>query len=120
MERVFDGAFRHRERVETMVKTDAEELIEIGERQGLEKGREEGLQEGRREGEQRGERRGLQKGLEVLQKGILTALSMRFGPAPEPVGAAVRSVSETERLSDLLQRALTCGSLDDFQSGMSH
>ena len=96
IERVFDGAIRHRERVETIVKTDAEELMELGERKGL------------------------QKGLEVLQKGILTALSLRFGPAPEPVGAAVRSVHETERLSDLLQRAWTCRSLDDFQASLSH
>ena len=103
MERVFDGATRHRERVEEFVKTDAEELIELGEREGRQKGRQEGLQ----------------KGLEVMQKGILTALSLRFGPAPEPVGAAVRSVSEAERLSDLLQRAWTCGSLDDFQSSLS-
>jgi hypothetical protein len=64
MERVFDGAYRHREKVEAIVKTDAEELIELGEKEG--------------------ERRGLQKGLEALWKGILTALSLRFGPAPEP------------------------------------
>jgi hypothetical protein len=107
VERVFEGAYRHRERVEAMVKTDAEELIELGEKEGERRGLEKGRQEG------------LQEGLESLRKGILTALSLRFGPAPEPVGAAVRSVSETERLSNLLQRAWTCGSLDDFRSGLS-
>ena len=100
VERVFDGAIRHRERVEGIVKTDAEELIEMGERKGEQRGRQEGRQEGR-------------------QDAILDALLVRFGQAPEPLRAAVQSVKEGTKLSELFRSAVTCRSLDDFQSALS-
>jgi predicted transposase YdaD len=50
---------------------------------------------------------------------IVKALATRFAANPSPLNQSLASVSDPEQLADLLDWALTCGSLQEFASKLS-
>ena len=47
---------------------------------------------------------------------ILQVLSRRFGPVPEKVAAAVRTIFDNSKLRELLDEAASCTDLEAFRT----
>lgn len=69
---------------------------------------EEIKQIGREEGTQTG-----------FQEAIGDTLKVRFDMAPSWIGLALGQVHDEARLRDLIRCAVTCGTIDEFQSALN-
>ena len=79
------------------------------ERFAIEKGREEGREKGRLEGREEGQ-------LQAFRETIKDSLLVRFGAVPSSVLPRVESITDQQLLKELQRRAVTCQSLEDFDS----
>jgi hypothetical protein len=52
------------------------------------------------------------KTAETLHMSILRVLARRFGPVPEEVAAAVRTIYDEAKLAELLDEAASCADLE--------
>ena len=78
-------------------------------------GIQQGIQQGMQQGMQQGIQQGMQQGQADL---VLRLLSRRFGAVSSPLAAAVRSVP-SEQMPDLLDLALTAGTLDEVAAAVA-
>ena len=73
----------------------------------LEKGREEGREKGREEGAEK-----------KARDALLRILKARFGAVSEIISLKVEGMDSIEQLDTLIEKAATCGSLEDFEEGL--
>jgi flagellar biosynthesis/type III secretory pathway protein FliH len=71
--------------------------------------------EGKREGLKLGKQEGRQEGVRSLQQVLVRILEQRFGPLPERVHNQVEAIDSLRRLTRLLERVLTVGSLRELR-----
>ncbi len=114
------------------IQQGIEEGIEKGVRQGIKIGREEGRQEGREKGREKGRQEGWQEGreegreegiqeggLEQAREDVLDILMIRFEIFPAHLADAVKSLEDLAILKELLKKAVTAGSLEEFQKELA-
>ena len=87
------------------------EHLEKGFQQGLEQGVAQGLEQGLEQGVERG-------AVQARQEDILRILHRRYPTVPEPVLARIRQITDSERLSTLLDSATDAQSLDQFTQAL--
>jgi hypothetical protein len=83
-------------------------FFDLIQEQAMEKGIEKGIERGIREGIEKGR-------AEEARRAVLCVLARRFGQAPEDLGSRLESVEALDRLERLLDEAVACQSLEDFQ-----
>ncbi|MCP4108180.1 MAG: hypothetical protein GY749_21990 [Desulfobacteraceae bacterium] len=77
-----------------------------------EKGMEEGKKEGKREGKKEGKREGR---LENAREMVLKVLKISIGVVPGYITDEVMSVSRLDILKSLLEQAVICKKIEDFE-----
>jgi hypothetical protein len=87
------------------------EGVKLGKREGVKVGKKLGKLEGRRTGKLEGR----QEGVRSLQEVLLFQLAQRFGPLPESIHRQVEAIDSPRRLTNLMKRVLTAGSLRELR-----
>ncbi|MDR3198011.1 MAG: Rpn family recombination-promoting nuclease/putative transposase [Planctomycetaceae bacterium] len=74
-----------------------------------------------REGEKRGEKRGEKKG-EIRREAmdVLKILNVRFKKVPQLISRAVKAYKDPIALDSLLEQAITCKTLTEFEQDLAH
>ena len=60
-----------------------------------------------------------QREIAAYHRAILEGLEVRFGPVPEDVSAAVRVITDEERVAEVRRASYVCTSLDDFRARLT-
>jgi len=71
--------------------------------------------EGAKLGKREGKLEGRQEGVRSLQEVLLFQLAQRFGPLPESIHRQVEAIDSPRRLTNLMKRVLTAGSLRELR-----
>lgn len=104
-------------RSNAMARNMLESLIEYGAARGRKEGRLEGQRLGQRLGQREGQREGQRLGsVKTLRNAILTVLRERFQRVPAGATTIVRGIESIAILEDLLARAASATSGDEFKT----
>jgi len=102
---------RQEQRFESKIKEYEEETKMIRyapfEQRAMARGKKEGKEEGKEEGM-----------TQQARLAVLTALDVRFGPTPEEIQEALGRVESKKELEELLRKAMTARSLEEFQRSL--
>jgi hypothetical protein len=108
-------------RTKKMVLSTMEELLIEGEKIGIEKGikigRENGIKIGREDGIEIGREKGQ---LECKINDVMRILKSRFKKIPAATVRAIRSYKDLIALDSLIDRALDCETLSEFEWNLAH
>jgi flagellar biosynthesis/type III secretory pathway protein FliH len=96
-----------------MVMSTMEELYTEGKKEGRIEGKKEGIKEGIKEGEKKGK-------IEGKIEFLLKVLRTRFKRVPALTEKAVRAYKDMVALESLLEHALVCATLAEFERDLVH
>ncbi|MDR2117347.1 MAG: Rpn family recombination-promoting nuclease/putative transposase [Planctomycetaceae bacterium] len=102
-------------------KTEAKKMVISTLEEWYIQGAKEGEIKGEKRGEKRGEKKGEIKG--EIKRSILVVLkilNMRFKKVPQSISRAVNSYKDPIVLDSLLELAMTCKSLAEFEKDLAH
>ncbi|KJH70330.1 RpnC/YadD family protein [Aliterella atlantica] len=104
-----------------------QQILQEGEKRGIQEGLQQGIQEGLQQGMQRGIQEGLQQGMqrgiqEGLQQGILlsieTSLELKFGAKGLELLSEISQISDLERLKAIYREVITANTLDQVRRSL--
>ncbi len=99
-----------RQRAETRERALKDEVSELN------AARREGVSEGVRQGKRDGKREGERDGMLRL---IFATLELRFGTVPDATGERLKGIDDADVLASVQMKAITAGSLDEFEGYLS-